>query len=82
LSASPNPFNPSTTLSYELPAASQVKLTVWDTAGRLICSLLHERQLPGEHTITFDGSDLPSGLYLARLSAGTMTTTRKLVLLK
>jgi hypothetical protein len=87
LSASPNPFNPYTTLSYELPAASQVRLTVWDTAGRLISTLINERQLPGEHIVTFDpkevsGSDLPSGLYLARLSAGTMTTTRKLVLLK
>ena len=82
LSASPNPFNPSTALSYELPATSQVKLSVWDITGRLINTLINERQLPGAHTVIFDGSNLPSGLYLARLSAGEMTITRKLVLLK
>jgi uncharacterized delta-60 repeat protein len=81
-SPSPNPFNPSTTLSYELPTASEVKLTVCDTAGRLVATLVQGRQLAGGHSVTFDGSELPSGIYFARLEAGEFMQTQKLVLLK
>jgi hypothetical protein len=82
LVSSPNPFNPSTTLSYELPAASELKLTVFDTAGRLVATLAEGRQLAGAHSVIFEGSDLPSGIYFARLAAGEFTQTQKLVLLK
>lgn len=80
--AFPNPFNPSTVISYQLSAISQVKLTVWDTAGRLIATLVDERQQAGTHSITFNGSRLASGIYLARLQAGLFTATQKLVILK
>jgi hypothetical protein len=79
---SPNPFNPFTTLTYDLPAPGRVTLTVYDTAGRPVATLVDGRQEVGTHTATFDGSDLPSGLYFARLQAGEFSQTRKLVLLK
>jgi uncharacterized delta-60 repeat protein len=80
--ASPNPFNASTAISYQLQAPSHVSLKVFDTAGRLVSKLVEERQSAGEHQAVFDGSGHASGLYLARLTAGEFTATQKLVLLK
>lgn len=82
LSAYPNPFNPSTALSYQLQATSQVRLTVWDTAGRLVATLVNGVQEAGQHSITFDGSKLASGVYLVRLTAGAQTQVQKMVLMK
>ncbi|RJP82578.1 MAG: T9SS C-terminal target domain-containing protein [Candidatus Zixiibacteriota bacterium] len=80
--SSPSPFNPSTSLRFDLPAPAHVRLEVFDTAGRLIRTLVEERRQAGSHAVTFDGSGLPSGLYFARLTAGDYTQTQKLVLLK
>jgi hypothetical protein len=80
--SSPNPFNPSTTISYELPAASYVSLKVYDTAGRLVATLAESWTPAGTHSATFDGSRLASGIYLAKFEAGDFTATQKLVLLK
>lgn len=82
MSVSPNPFNPTTVLSYQLPVASHVSLRIYDTAGRLVTELVNGWRGAGNHQITFDGSGWPSGLYLARLSVGDFTQTQKLVLLK
>lgn len=79
---SPNPFNPSTTLSYELPTTSHVSLKVYDTTGRLVTTLVDGRQEAGSHQVTFDGSGLASGPYLAKLTAGDFAAVQKLVLLK
>jgi hypothetical protein len=79
---SPNPFNPSTTIRYQLPTAGQVSLQVYDTAGRLITTLVQSQQVAGEYQVTFDGSQLVSGIYLARLTSGSYTATQKLALLK
>jgi hypothetical protein len=78
----PNPFNPSTAISYKLQASSNTSLKIYDTAGRLVATLVEERQMPGEHQVHFDGTDLPSGIYIARLQAGEFTAAQKLVLLK
>jgi len=78
----PNPFNPTTVLSFELRATSFVGLRVYDTAGRLVATLVNGWRQPGTHLITFDGSGLPSGIYLARITAGDWSAVRKLVLLK
>ncbi len=80
--AHPNPFNPSTALSYELRAASQVKLYVYDTSGKLVAELVNGWKPAGTHSATFDGTELASGIYLARLEAGGFTAAQKLVLLK
>jgi hypothetical protein len=79
---SPNPFNPSTVISYELRAASFVSLKIYDTAGRIVATLVDGWRDAGEHQVTFDASNLPSGVYLYRLQAGDWNATGKMVLLK
>jgi hypothetical protein len=79
---SPNPFNPTTTISFSLPEASVVNLVVYDTNGRQVAQLVNGLQPAGQHQVTFDGSSLPSGLYLYRLTAGQNTAAGKMVLLK
>lgn len=78
----PNPFNPTTAISYQLKADSHVRLTVWDTAGRLVTTLVDTWQNAGTHEVTFDGSKLASGIYLYRLQAGSFTAMHKMVLIK
>jgi hypothetical protein len=78
----PNPFNPTTVISYQLAAFSHVRLKVYDTAGKLVTTLVEGQQEMGTHTATFNGSSLASGVYLIRLQAGKFTATRKLILLK
>jgi hypothetical protein len=82
LSVNPNPFNPSTTLSFELPAASHISLKIYDNAGRLVSTLADGFREVGSHSVTFDGSELPSGVYLYRLQTGQNTSSGKLLLLK
>ena len=79
---SPNPFNPSTTIRFDLPAAGQVSLAVYDVSGRLVATLADGLRQAGAHEVTFDGSGLASGVYLYRISAGQRTATGKMVLLK
>ncbi|HUI30987.1 MAG TPA: T9SS type A sorting domain-containing protein [Candidatus Acidoferrales bacterium] len=78
----PNPFNPSTVISYQLPVNSQVTLKVYDVLGREVATLVNARQTPGEHSVTFDARNLPSGIYFYRISAGGYTATRKMLLVK
>jgi uncharacterized delta-60 repeat protein len=78
----PNPFNATTAISYELPSASHVALKVYDSAGRLVATLVNAWHEAGNHQITFDGSNLPSGVYIYRLHAGEFSAAGKMVLLK
>jgi hypothetical protein len=78
----PEPFNPTAAISYELRAASYVSLKVYDTAGRLVQTLVDGWRSAGTHELTFDASDLPSGMYIYRLSAGDFSASSKMVLLK
>ncbi|MCX6640423.1 MAG: T9SS type A sorting domain-containing protein [bacterium] len=92
----PNPFNPTTTLTFTLPHAATVSLEVFDINGRCVgvglapTRFQGARSAPlqetwynaGTHTIPFDGSDLPSGIYFARLTAGDWSAVQKMVLLK
>jgi hypothetical protein len=78
----PNPFNATTAISFELRAASYISLKVYDIAGREVVTLVEEWMDAGEYQATFDGSNLASGVYLARLEAGEFTRTQKVVLLK
>jgi hypothetical protein len=82
LRISPNPFNPSTALSYQLSADSYVSLKVYDTAGRMVTELVNGWREAGDHQITFDGSAIPSGIYFAKLRAGDFSHAQKLILLK
>jgi hypothetical protein len=78
----PNPFNPSTTIKYELPKASEVRLSVFDMLGREVSVLVNERRDAGVHLVTFDGSGLSSGVYVYRLTAGDFVQSQKLMLVK
>jgi hypothetical protein len=83
--AYPNPFNPTTTLSFSLPAAANVTLTVYDITGRCVANLVNGRQDAGIHRITFDGSHLASGIYLVQYLTGDFSQVQqvqKVVLLK
>jgi len=78
----PNPFNPSTTLSYSLSVSSRVDLRVFDLLGREVAELVNREQHPGTYTVAFDASGLASGMYFYRLTAGDFAQTKKLLLTK
>ena len=78
----PNPFNPSTIIVYRLAANSNVVLKVFDVLGRQVRTLVSERQRAGSHSVRFDGSGLPSGVYFYSLETGSSRETKKSLLLK
>lgn len=78
----PNPFNPSTVVRYQLPSESDVRITVHDLLGREVAVLVNEKQRAGGHSVSFDGSEHASGIYLCRLTAGELVRTVKMVLVR
>jgi photosystem II stability/assembly factor-like uncharacterized protein len=78
----PNPFNPTTTIRYGLPQRSNVLLTVFNTLGQKVESLVQETQDVGYHEVRFDGSALASGVYFYRIQAGAYGDTKKLLILR
>jgi hypothetical protein len=85
----PNPFNPSTSISYQVPQGRHVKvlLEVYNIRGMKVCALIDAVREPGEYTLFWDGRDeagrkVASGVYFYRLRAGDFTQTRKMVILK
>jgi hypothetical protein len=81
----PNPFNPTTTISFTLPKTGHVELDVYDVTGRKTGGLLSAPTgvvAAGEYHVEFDGIDLPSGIYFVRMETGGDSQTRKMVLLK
>ncbi|MGC9092080.1 MAG: T9SS type A sorting domain-containing protein [Bacteroidota bacterium] len=75
----PNPFNPSTTISFDVPKQSHLRLAIYDVLGREVKTLVDEEKNPGRYSVTFDASNLPSGVYLYRLEAGSFSEVRKMV---
>ena len=80
--AFPNPFNPTTSISFALPSAEQVSLTVFNIAGQEVASLANGLMVAGNHSLTFDAAQLGSGVYLYTLQAGSFSETKKMVLVK
>jgi len=78
----PNPFNPSTVVKYQLAKNSIVTINVYDVLGREVKTLVNEWQIAGNHSFTFNASNLPSGMYFYRIQAGGNSETKKLLLLK
>ncbi|MBA4313518.1 MAG: hypothetical protein C0417_12915 [Chlorobiaceae bacterium] len=78
----PNPFNPSTTISFELPSESFVSLKIYNVLGKEVATLVSDKLAAGRYDVTFNGSELTSGVYFYRLQAGKYTKTAKAVLLK
>lgn len=82
LSAYPNPFNPSTNISFTLPEQAFVKLRVFDILGREVATLANEVLAAGKHIIPFNASSLASGLYIYQLESGTNVISKKLTIIK
>jgi hypothetical protein len=78
----PNPWNPSTTLCYDLPQNAFVTLTVYNTLGQQVAQLVDEEQELGSHEVVFRGDGLASGVYFYRLKAGDFSQVKKLILLR
>ena len=78
----PNPFNAVTTIEYSVPVKQHVTLKIYDSMGREVDVLVDETTQPGNHRIEWDSRDLPSGVYLYKLTAGNQVTSKKLTLLK
>ncbi|HEY3294143.1 MAG TPA: T9SS type A sorting domain-containing protein, partial [bacterium] len=82
LSVYPNPFNPTTTVSFSLVDAAKVKLTVYDVTGRVVSTLADKNYTAGTHTVLFDAASLPAGIYFTRIESASFTQTRKMALIK
>jgi hypothetical protein len=78
----PNPFNPSTTITFQLPAATPVSVDVHNALGELVATVAEGSFPAGEHRAVFDGSGLPSGVYFARMRAGSVVLVRPMLLMK
>ena len=78
----PNPFNPSTTIRYNLRESGQVRLEVFDVNGRQVATLVDGNQASGAHSVVFDARGLASGTYIYRLQLGAQVLTRKMTLIK
>lgn len=79
----PNPFNPTTTITYALPRQSLVLLEVFNIVGQKVATLVNnETQAAGFYQVQLDARDLSSGIYLYQLTAGDFVATKKLVLMK
>jgi hypothetical protein len=78
----PNPFNPATIINYSLAELSDVELKVYDTIGNLVEVLVSSRQTAGSYQVTFDASNLTSGVYFYSLTAGNFKSVKKLILIK
>ena len=78
----PNPFNPETTIRFYLPTSGKVKISIYDVLGRSVKTILDAQLTAGDHSINFNASDVASGIYFYKLTAGKYHATRKMMLLK
>jgi len=83
----PNPFNPSATISFDLSERMKVEVAIFDVSGKRVATLVDRELEANRHTVTWDGRTLgggtaASGVYFCRFRAGSLTETRKMVLLK
>jgi hypothetical protein len=78
----PNPFNPTTDISFSIAADSRVTINIYNTVGQLVRQIANADYKKGTYTISFDGSDLASGVYFYKINAGEFTDEKKMVLIK
>jgi len=78
----PNPFNPSTVIKYNIPESGFVILKVFDVLGNEVMNLVNEKKETGSYEVTFNISNLPSGIYLYQLKVNGFVETRKMMLMK
>jgi len=82
LPAYPNPFNPRTTISFQLSAISNVEINIFDINGRQITKLYNGNQEAGTYELIWNAGDMPSGVYIVKMVAGSFTGSQKVVLIK
>jgi hypothetical protein len=80
--SSPNPFNPATSIRYDVPVRSRVSIAIYDARGRHVATLVDGMQPAGTHQARWQAVDVPSGIYLCRMTAAAFASTRKLTVLK
>lgn len=78
----PNPFNPATTITYVLPQATFVSIDVYDRLGRQVTTLVDQNQDAGEHSVEFNASEYPSGIYFYRIKTPEKTEVKKMLFTK
>jgi hypothetical protein len=78
----PNPFNPTTIINYSIPKAGNVKLTVYNSIGSKVATILNEYKQAGNYSVLFNGANLASGIYLYRFESGNYSAVKKFILLK
>ncbi|HEX9973850.1 MAG TPA: T9SS type A sorting domain-containing protein, partial [bacterium] len=78
----PNPFNPVTSIAFDLPEQTKVSITVYDILGREVASLVEKVMPAGSHTIQYDAATLPSGVYFYQIKTNDFTSIKKMILLK
>jgi hypothetical protein len=78
----PNPFNPETTIKYDLADAKLVVIKIYNLSGKEITTLVNERQKPGSYALVWRTQNVPSGIYLCRMEAGSYRESFKLTILK
>ena len=78
----PNPFNPSTVINFSIPESGLVTLKIYNVLGQEVAELVNDVKPAGNYEVTFDASDLTSGMYIYTITAGNFTSTKKMMLLK
>jgi flagellar hook assembly protein FlgD len=78
----PNPFNPTTTISYQIAETGHVNISVYNINGQLVETLINERITEGFYSTIWNANNISSGLYFYKLAAGNQTITKKMLLLK
>ena len=83
----PNPFNPTTTINYQLPVNSKVKLSIYNIKGQKVKTLISDQLLAGQHSVVWNGTDdngksISSGIYFYKMNTGEYTSIKKMILLK
>ena len=78
----PNPFNPSTSITYQLPRKGHVVLKVYNTLGKEVAELVNETKEEGVYSVTFNGDNLPSGMYFYKIQSSEFIDVKKMLLLK
>ena len=81
-SAYPNPFNPTTTISFGLPFDSEVSIQIYNLQGRVVETLASEYMQEGYHSVTWNADNFSSGVYFVRMATGDYVSTQKLLLVK
>lgn len=78
----PNPFNPSTTIDFSIPQSGKVSLSVYNSIGQTVETLIDKEMTAGDYKVTFNGENLPSGIYFYKLEADNFVDVKKMILLR